>query len=60
MPYGMPKEMGGDNKMMDAKMEKCVMKVMAQGKAKSNAIAICKSSMMKGNERMKKMDKMMK
>ena len=52
--------MKNETPSMTAKMERCVQKVMAQGKAKKNAIMICKSSMMKGNERMKKMDKMMK
>jgi len=39
MPYG------GERSLEDlAKMEKCVKDVMAQGKSKSSAIAICKVS----------------
>lgn len=53
MPYGLPKEVGGDNPSNDKWMEGCVNKVMKQkgkdGKTydKSRAIAICKSTMMK-------------
>lgn len=53
MPYGMPKEMGGDSPSNDAWMERCVSKVSSQkdkeGKTygKDKAIAICKSTFMK-------------
>lgn len=43
MPYGIPKEKGGDSLSNDAKMEACVRAVMADGKDKDAAIAICKS-----------------
>lgn len=46
-PYGVDKELGGDNKKNDSWMEKCVEKVMAGGKDKGSAIAICKSQMKK-------------
>lgn len=45
----MPKEMGGDNPSSDKWMENCVKKVMATGKEKSNAVAICKSTWMKSH-----------
>lgn len=45
MPYGLPKEL--DTPENNAKMERCVAKVKALGKAESNAIAICKSAIMK-------------
>ena len=44
-PYGIPKSKGGDSEANDAKMEKCVAKVMKSGKPKKNAIAICKDSL---------------
>lgn len=53
MPYGMPKEMGGDSPENDSWMERCVRKVANQtdkeGKkyGKDRAIAICKSTFMK-------------
>lgn len=40
MPYG-----GEDNLEQVAKMERCVKEVMAKGKSKSSAIAICKVSL---------------
>lgn len=42
MPYGVAKAAGGDNAANDAKMERCVAQVMAQGKDKVTAIRICK------------------
>lgn len=53
-PYGMPIDMGGDNKSNDKWMENCVNKVMKQGKSKESAIAICKATYMKAhhNEKM--------
>jgi hypothetical protein len=50
MPYGMPNDMGGDNKKNDKWMESCVMKVMKTGKDKSSSIAICKSTYMKAHK----------
>jgi len=53
MPYGMPKDMGGDSPENDSWMERCVKKVQGRkakdGKVidKSRAIAICKSTFMK-------------
>lgn len=44
MPYGFPKKLGGDSPDNDALMERCVSKVMAQGKDKQSAIRICKVS----------------
>lgn len=54
MPYGMPKDEGGDSKKNDKWMEGCVKKVMAQGKDKSTAVAICKSTFMKMHKNEKK------
>ena len=45
MPYGIPSEAGGDNKANVSKMERCVQKLMASGKSKEKAIAICRSSL---------------
>jgi len=45
--YGLPDEIGGDSPENDKWMEGCVQKVMGQGKEKSNAIAICKSTLIK-------------
>jgi hypothetical protein len=58
MPYGMPKELGGDSPENDSWMERCVKRVSPQkdkeGKeyGKDKAIAICKSTFtkMKGNK----------
>jgi len=47
MPYNVDKELGGDNKKNDKFMESCVKKVMAGGKDKGSAVAICKSTMEK-------------
>ena len=45
MPYGLPKEQGGDTKENDEKMERCVRSVMSRkGVSKVSAIKICKSS----------------
>jgi hypothetical protein len=43
MPYGVPKEKGGDNAKNDSKMEACVNAVMKAGYDKTTAIKICKS-----------------
>lgn len=45
MPYGIPKEKGGDSLENTAKMESCVSQVMKKGHDKDSAIAICKSSL---------------
>jgi ribosomal protein S7 len=52
MPYGVDKDIGGDSPENDKWMENCVKKVMATGKEKSNAVAICKSTLKKtkGNQ----------
>ena len=51
MPYGLSKKIGGDTPANDAKMERCVQKVMARGKVtKLSAILICKSSIQKGGK----------
>lgn len=59
MPYGMPKDLGGDTPQTDAWMERCIKKVSVQtdkqtGKeyGKDRAIVICKSTFikMKGNK----------
>jgi hypothetical protein len=59
MPYGMPKEYGGDSPENDSWMERCVKKVAVQKDKKTNkpygkdkAIAICKYTFikMKGNK----------
>jgi hypothetical protein len=43
VPYGIPKEKGGDDLRNTAKMERCVQHVMEGGKyPKDVAIAICK------------------
>lgn len=42
MPYGFSKALGGDSAANDAKMERCVQQVMAQGHDKVSAIRICK------------------
>jgi hypothetical protein len=44
MPYGIPKEKGGDSEKNVAKMEKCVRAIMSRKKLpKDRAIAICKA-----------------
>jgi len=45
MPYGLPE--GLDTPENNAKMERCVSDLMDQGRVKSQAIAICKASIMK-------------
>jgi len=47
MPYGIKKALGGDTPAVDARMDRCVQDVMAQGKKKLNAVLICKSSIQK-------------
>ena len=47
MPYGVDKDIGGDNKDNTQWMEQCVKKVMNSGKDKEAAIAICKTTLKK-------------
>lgn len=51
MPYGVDKELGGDNPKNDSWMEKCVDSVMKGGKSKGSAIAICKEQMRKNKSK---------
>jgi hypothetical protein len=44
MPYGFPKELGGDTPETDAKIERCVERNVSRGYSKQSAIAICKRS----------------
>lgn len=44
MPYGVAKDIGGDNAENDAKMERCVAANTAKGYSKESAIRICKVS----------------
>jgi hypothetical protein len=48
MPYGISKKLGGDTPEVDARMERCVQKVMAEGHSKVSAVLICKASIQKG------------
>lgn len=47
MPYGVPKELGGDSQANTDKMDRCVSHVMSREASmqKANAIAICKHSL---------------
>lgn len=45
MPYGIPKDAGGDSPENVAKMETCIKKVMKKGMEKDSAIRVCKVSM---------------
>lgn len=45
MPYGIAKSKGGDSARNDARMERMVSAIMAQGHDKISAIKIAKSSM---------------
>ena len=47
MPFGMDKDLGGESKENDTWMEKCVDRLMKQGKEKGSAIAICKTTFKK-------------
>ncbi|PNX51046.1 MAG: hypothetical protein BV456_04655 [Thermoplasmata archaeon M8B2D] len=54
MPYGLPKEIGGDSKTNEEWMKKCVSRVMGRKNArtggktdKKTAIMICKKTLMK-------------
>ena len=50
MPYGLSKKSGGDSPSNDAKMERCIQDVMAQGKSKLSAILICKTSIQRSKK----------
>lgn len=45
MPYGIPKEKGGDSAKNIARMDDCVSAVMKRGQSKLSAILICKRSL---------------
>lgn len=47
MPYGIATKLGGDTPQTDAKMERCVAQVQAQGHDKVSAIRICKAGIEK-------------
>ena len=51
MPYGLSRKIGGDTPGNDAKMERCVQELMAQGKSKLSAILLCKASIDKTTNR---------
>jgi hypothetical protein len=44
VPYGLSKKTGGDTPARDAKMERCIADLQAQGKNKMQALLICKAS----------------
>lgn len=44
MPYGVAKDVGGDNPHNSSLMERCVANLTGQGKTKEQAIRICKAS----------------
>jgi hypothetical protein len=46
-PYGIPSELGGDSKENVRWMEKCVARLIEQGRDKVTAIKICKSQFKK-------------
>lgn len=48
MPYGIALKVGGDSPSTDAKMERCIAQVVAQGHDKVSAIKICKAAIEKG------------
>jgi hypothetical protein len=45
VPYGIPKDKGGDSPQNVAKMERCVAQVQKRGQSKLSAILICKKSL---------------
>jgi hypothetical protein len=53
MPYGIPKEYGGDSQKNVKWMEKCVASVMDTGKNKQSAIKICKAKFIKERKKNK-------
>jgi hypothetical protein len=47
VPYGISHKVGGDTPNTDAKMERCVAQIVAQGRDKVSAIKICKAAIEK-------------
>lgn len=45
MPYGIPRSKGGESPKNEAKMQRCIVDVMAKGNSKLSAILICKKSL---------------
>lgn len=56
MPYGLPKDVGGDSPANTKWMENCVSNVKGQGKPGSDAIAICKAQLIKKKRNTKSED----
>jgi len=54
VPYNLARDIGGDTKRLDDLMDRCVRDVMASGKSKISAIAICKASIQKSERKKKK------
>lgn len=50
MPYGLPKDIGGDSPSNTKWMESCVRKVSKEG-SKGSAITICKSQLIKSRRK---------
>lgn len=48
MPYGLPKKINTSTN--NAKMERCVEKVMKTGKSKESAIRICKAAIIRSHK----------
>lgn len=44
MPYNLAKDVGGDTPALDAKVERCVARLVDRGYSKSSAVAVCKKS----------------
>lgn len=53
MPYGLPKDIGGDSPSNTKWMENCVEKVSKE-RGKSSAIAVCKSQLIETRRKKKK------
>jgi hypothetical protein len=47
MPYGIPKDIGGDSEENEKWMKKCISSVMEGGKSKDSAVLICKKQLIK-------------
>jgi len=60
MPYGVDKSLGGDSEENTKWMDDCVTTLKKQGKEEGSAIAICKVTMRKHKENMKKKGDMTK
>jgi hypothetical protein len=54
VPYGIKKALGGDTPAVDARMERCVKDLQAQGKSKIASVLICKASIQKSLEKKQK------